>query len=88
MSYSLDSQNNITVEGNTTITDLPNGYHNLTVYATDETGNCNASETIYFTISKEDDASVFPDPTLLLVSAAIITAIAITVVVYVWKRKH
>lgn len=87
ISYSLDGEVNVSITGNTTITDLPNGPHNLTVYATDETDNTKATETIHFTISEEDNTSAFPDSTLLLVSAAIITATAI-IVVYVWKKKH
>jgi hypothetical protein len=31
--YSLDGQENVTIAGNTTLTSLPNGDHNLTVYA-------------------------------------------------------
>lgn len=91
ISYSLDAQNNLSIAGNTTITDLPSGSHNLTVYAIDETDNIGASETIYFTmheptISNEDDTS--SDSNILLVSVVIITAISIIVVVYIWKRKH
>jgi hypothetical protein len=85
ISYSLDGEANVTITGNTTITDLPNGTHNLTIYATDETDNTKATETIYFTITKED---TFPDSTILLVSAAIITATAIIIIVYVWKKRH
>jgi hypothetical protein len=88
LSYSLDGQNNVTITGNTTITDLPNGPHNLTIYATDETNNTKATETIHFTITKENNTSAFTDSTLLLVSATIITATAIIVVVYVWKKRH
>jgi len=89
MSYSVDGETNVTITGNTTITDLPNGPHNLTLYAIDETDNSTPSETIYFTISKEDDTTpAFPDSNIVLVSAAIITATAITATVYLWKGKH
>jgi hypothetical protein len=50
ITYSLDGQDNVTVYGNTTLRGLPNGDHNVTVYATDEAGNIGASETIHFTI--------------------------------------
>jgi hypothetical protein len=86
LSYSLDEQNNVSITGNTTITDLPNGPHNLTVYATDETDNTIASETINFTIFKEEDIS--PDYTILLVAAIVIIGTVIVVVVYVLKKKH
>ncbi|MCW4034598.1 MAG: hypothetical protein NWF03_04470, partial [Candidatus Bathyarchaeota archaeon] len=78
--YSLDREANVTITGNTTLTNLPNGTHNLTIYAEDSNQNNPASEIIYFTVKKEDS-------TILLVSTAIITILAITVV-YVWKKKH
>jgi hypothetical protein len=80
--YSLDGEANVAITENTTLTNLTNGTHNLTIYAEDNNGNTEASETIYFTVTKEADS------TLLLISAAIITAIAIIVVVYVWKTKY
>jgi hypothetical protein len=80
--YSLDGEANVTLTGNTTLTNLPNGTHNLTIYAEDNNGNTEASETIYFTITKEANS------TLLLISAAAITAAAIIILVYVWKKKQ
>jgi hypothetical protein len=59
--YSLDGQENTTINGNTTLTNLASGLHNLTIYATDTHGNRGASETIYFTV-------VAPFPTLLVVA--------------------
>ena len=38
MAYSLDGKANVTVAGNTTLNELPNGSHNITVYATDLEG--------------------------------------------------
>jgi parallel beta-helix repeat protein len=51
ISYSLDNQANVTITGNTTLTDLSEGTHYITVYANDTSGNMGASETVYFTIS-------------------------------------
>lgn len=48
--YSLDGQRNVTAAGNTTLTDLPEGDHKVTVYAKDEAGNIGAPETIYFSV--------------------------------------
>lgn len=50
-SYSLDGKDNVTIAGNTTITALSAGLHNITVYAKDEFENIGASETIKFTIA-------------------------------------
>jgi hypothetical protein len=51
ISYVLDGQENVTVAGNSTLSDLPIGEHNVTVYAWDSSGNNGASETIMFTIA-------------------------------------
>jgi len=48
--YSLDSQTNNTIAGNTTLTSLPDGLHYVTVYANDTVGNIGASNTVHFTV--------------------------------------
>lgn len=48
--YSLDGKENLTIAGNTTLTALANGPHNLTIYANDSVGNMGASGTIHFSI--------------------------------------
>jgi PKD repeat protein len=48
--YSLDRQANITTAGNTTLIDLTDGSHSVTVYANDTAGNMGASSTIYFAV--------------------------------------
>jgi hypothetical protein len=45
VTYCLDGQDNVTATGNTTLTNLPYGQHNVTVYATDKVGNAGASST-------------------------------------------
>ena len=57
VTYCLDGQANVTISGNTTLTGLPDGDHNVTVYATDEPGNTGASETMYFTILTSQNLS-------------------------------
>jgi hypothetical protein len=79
--YSLDGQENVTINGNTTLTGLSEGDHNLTVYATDEAGSIGASETIYFRID------FFPT-TLFIASVVTAAIIAIVLLVYFKKRKH
>jgi hypothetical protein len=79
--YSVDGQENVTIAGNTTLTGLPNGDHNVTVYAVDEAGNVGASETIIF--------SVAPFPTTLVVASVItVPAVSISLLIYFRKRKH
>jgi N-acetylneuraminic acid mutarotase len=82
MGYSLDGQENVTVSGNTTLSGLTNGLHNITVYAKDTFGNEGASETISFTVEE-------PFPTTLVVaSIATVATIAVGLLVYFKKRKR
>jgi uncharacterized integral membrane protein len=62
VTYNLDGQANVTVAGNTTLTGLPGGTHNVKVYATDNAENTGASETTYFTTEE-------PFPTILVIVA-------------------
>lgn len=48
--YSIDGMENQTAPGNITLTGLPVGAHNLTVYVADLAGNTAASETIFFDV--------------------------------------
>ena len=82
--YSLDGQDNVTVTGNATLSELSNGLHNVTVYARDELENTGASETIYFTIK-------VPFPTVLVaatVVAIVATGSGFSAVYYLRKRKN
>jgi hypothetical protein len=47
--YSLDRAENVTLIGNTTLDELPNGLHNLTIYAQDLAGNV-GSNTVNFEV--------------------------------------
>jgi hypothetical protein len=48
--YSLDSQNNVTISGNTTLIGLSDWTHTITVYANDTAGNMGYSDIVHFTI--------------------------------------
>jgi N-acetylneuraminic acid mutarotase len=80
MGYSLDGQETVTVNGNTTLSGLSNGLHNITVYARDEFENTGASETITFSVA-------VPFPITWVVAAI---AIAITggsaLAIYYFKK--
>jgi hypothetical protein len=82
--YSLDGKSNITISGNTTLPELPNGWHNITVYATDEAGNTGASETLFFNVNAPES---FPVMVTIAVSVTVIT-VAVGLLVYFRKRKH
>lgn len=59
MAYSLDGHQNVTLFGNSTIHEVPNGLHNITVYANGTFGKIGSSETINFAVAKPD-ASTTP----------------------------
>jgi hypothetical protein len=46
--YCLDNGLNVTIAGNTTLPTLPEGQHNITVFASDTSYNAGASDTVYF----------------------------------------
>ena len=48
--YSLDGQLNVTVAGNTTLSSLPDGLHDIIVYASDVALNLGKSDTVYFMV--------------------------------------
>jgi hypothetical protein len=83
VSYVLDGQDNVTVAGNTTLTGLSDGAHNVTVYATDNAGNTGASETIAFSVTVPK-----PFPTeLVTVAGASVGFISVGLAVYGVKIK-
>ena len=86
MGYSLDGQDNVSVAGNTTLIDLPNGAHNLTVYAKYTEGSIGASENIAFTIA-EPEPEPFPIVPVAVASGASAIAIAAGLVIYFKKFK-
>ena len=87
ISYSLDGQDNVTIAGNATLYEVPNGFHNLTVYATDEFGNTGASEIVYFRVEVPE-----PFPTTLVAVASgtsvVVVVVAAGLLVYFKKRYH
>jgi hypothetical protein len=86
--FSLDGQENVTITGNTTLTGLSNGAHDLTVYATDYAGR-SFSETNYFSIAQEpQQTESFPMLPVIAVSVTSVVVVAVGVLVYFRKRNH
>jgi hypothetical protein len=79
VSYSLDGKDNVTISGNTTLTGLPNGNHDVTIYATDKGGNV-GSETISFSVD-------VPFPTTLVISS-VITVAVVSIGLLFYFKKH
>jgi hypothetical protein len=93
MGYSIDGQDNVTItETTVNLTELAEGSHTLTVYATGTDGKTGASETISFTIAKEKepDQPDQPDQINLILAGALIciaTATGLGLLIYLKKRK-
>jgi hypothetical protein len=85
ITYSLDNQENATIAGNTTLTGLSSGLHNVTVYAWDMAGNVGSSETVTFTIAEPEP---FPTTLIAVVSGAATAVIGFSLLVYFRKRNH
>jgi hypothetical protein len=85
--YSLDGQDNVTVTGNSTLSELTNGFHNITVYARDEFENTGTSKTITFTINEETESIPFPT-TLVLASGITVAVVVAGLLFYFKKAKH
>jgi len=89
ITYSLDNTRNITIAGNTTLTGISVGTHNLTVYAWDAVGNIGPSQKIDFVVVQETKPEPEPFPTMLVVALALTVAvIGAGLLVYFKKRKR
>jgi uncharacterized protein YneR len=64
IAYSLDGSDNVTISGNSTISGLSEGSHNIVVFAIDTTGNTGASSVVQFTISIPSDDTTPPTITI------------------------
>jgi hypothetical protein len=80
--YSLDGQDTVTITGNTTLSGLSSGLHNVTIYAKDAFENIVTYETIWFSV-----AEPFPITWIVAAAVAIIVLIAVAAVVLKKKRK-
>ncbi len=80
--YCLDGQDNVLILGNTTLSGLTSGAHNVTVYGYDALGYLGSSKTIYFNVE--------PSPTYLIPISivALTAAISFGLVAYFLKFKR
>jgi len=83
--YSLDEKANSTIVGNTTLTALSNGAHNLTIYANDTLGNMAASRTIYFSVEVPTQE---PSSATLVGASASVAVMGIGLIVWFKKRNR
>ena len=85
IAYSLDGTQNVTITGNTTLTGLPNGMHNVTLYAWDSNGNAGASETRHFNV---DVPEPFPATTVIVLFALSAVVASVGLKIYFKKNHH
>jgi hypothetical protein len=86
MRYSLDGNTTVEISGNTTLTELSYGSHNVTVYTTDAAGNAGTSETIIFTVAEETEP--FPTAPVAGASVATVAVVGVGLLLYFKKRKR
>ena len=84
IAYILDDQESIPISGNTTLTYLPNGWHNVTVYATNEFGYTGASNTLFFNVNSPQ-----PFPVIHVIAiSAVAVVVGAGLLVYFKKGKR
>ncbi len=83
VTYSLDGQQNVTADGNTTISNLPNGTHNITLFACDTAGNWASPEMVQFDIAVENNLNLGSLQSLVNNSSATVVIAVVLAVVFV-----
>ena len=86
--YSLDGDVYVSVNGNTTLSGLVAGLHNVTVFAIDIYGSSGASKTVNFTIIEPSIIEPFPTALVITASGASAAIIGLGLLVYFRKRKR
>ena len=76
-SYSLDGRESGSLSGNSTLADLPESSHAITVYASDGVGN-EVAETVYFTVS--------PLPVVSILVLVVFAIVGVILFVFFKKR--
>lgn len=89
VTYVIDNQQNITIQGNATIPYLPAGKHNVTVFASDLAGNFGKSEATFFVVQQPEpiEAGLFPITNVAIIISIIILSIATFYLLYRRHRK-
>ncbi len=84
--YCLDNQSRITIHGNSTLSELSAGPHNMTLFASGTFGNMGISNTTYFSIEPATEPGSLPGiPVTAYVSVA--ATLSIGLLVYLKKRR-
>jgi hypothetical protein len=84
MAYSIDGQEPVAISENTTLTNLSDGQHNVTVYTTDRFSNNYTSGTLFFNVNAQES---FPDVPVLVASVIAIVLVSASLLTYFRRRK-
>jgi parallel beta-helix repeat protein len=90
--YSLDGEETITISGTTTLSNLYEGSHELTVFAKNTEGQ-ESSQTVYFTVSDGDSQTPINDghpedlDLILIVAIAAIAVVAVSLLYFLILKK-
>jgi hypothetical protein len=87
ITYSLNSQQNVTASGNSTIPNLPAGQYNVTFYVWDIAGNIGTSETANFTVTEIPQTERTAGSSILLPAAAALSTVVFIGIVWLFKRR-
>ncbi|XHH10175.1 MAG: hypothetical protein ACFCUE_05975 [Candidatus Bathyarchaeia archaeon] len=85
--YSIDDQANVTVNGNLTLTELPNGLHTLTIYANNTDGNAVKNQTVTFETKNEAVTNIAPETCVTAITATVLVCAAGGLLLF-FTRKH
>ncbi len=88
LSFSLDGQLNATITGNYSLTDLPSGLHNVTVYAWDSAGNVGVSENVNFTITVLQGSAPEFESFILPLALSVVSVVAVAAVALIYSKKR
>jgi hypothetical protein len=89
IAYALDGKENVTITGNSTLSGLLIGPHNMTVFVWDDAGNVGASETALFIVQVPEPILSEPFPTVPVAAVSVAVALAVAgLLVYFKKLKH
>jgi hypothetical protein len=79
--YNLDNKGNQTISGNSTLTGLLNGEHNMTLYVADLAGNAVSSKTLFFNVNSPE-----PFPIVPVAVAVAVIALAMVLSLLLFRR--
>jgi hypothetical protein len=86
LAYSLDGHANVTTYGNTTLSGLSEGSHNVVVYANDTFGSVGASQTVNFTVAVPTVMNPFRTITVAAISGAVVVFLVGIVSLLLYRR--